>query len=567
MAINLSSFSTIDGFKATSSASNGQIRSVGYADVNGDGFKDMLFGTPNQSPAGRASAGVAYVLFGKNDTFHDTELSTMGTGVGCFIVGATANDLTGSSIAGVGSLTSGSPYESFLLGAPSISGVGKTWLFKGAANFCSTGIINLGNTLATSVVVKITGASVGDRLGSYVDGGDFDGDGDRDLLVTAWGSSSNNGKAYILYNDGTGFTSNIDLSTLAYPAGVVISGRGSTTAPGFYAKSAGYFNNDNITDIVAANTYESEGSGGYGAAAIVMPPVGGLTSNINLLSLSNTVGFLVTGDTNYRCGASASPAGNNKVAIGCPGAGCVTVVTYDNSTTYSIIGLPITSPYVHDICSGSIVEKVGSALSFGNFNNDTLVDLLIGLPKASPNGLNNAGAAAVVYGQVAPANVTLGNLTVAQGFDIFGDTSLGEAGTYLGSVGDVNGNGKDDLAVVDINTAFIFCGCASGDVVAGSTGSPSSSTTSSPSGSTTSSPSSSTTSSPSGSTTSSHSSPTTSSPSGSTTASPSPSSSTTSSDNSPTSQPESVSSADHVEYSFATILVAGVAMCLMGDIF
>jgi hypothetical protein len=228
--------------------------------------------------------------------------------------------------------------------------------------------------------------------------------------------------------------------------------------------------------------------------------------------------------------------------------------------------LPITSPYVHDICSDSIVEKVGSALSFGNFNNDTLVDLLIGLPKASPNGLNNAGAAAVVYGQVAPANVTLGNLTAVEGFDIFGDTSLGEAGTYLSSVGDISGNGKDDLAVVDVNTAFIFCGdCASGDVVAGSTGSPSSSTTSSPSSSTTASSSSSTTSSPSSSTTSSPSGSTTSSPSGSTTASPS--SSTTSSDSSTTSQPESASSADHVEYSFATILVAGVAMCLMGDIF
>ena len=407
MTINLGSFSTIDGFRVTSSASNSHITAIGYADVNGDGFKDALFGSSGQSPAGRSSAGVAYVLYGSSNTFHDTDLAGLGASKGCFIVGATANDLTGWSIAGVGSLTSGSHYESFLLGAPSFSGNGKAWLFKGAANFCSTGIIDLGNTLATSVVVKITGATTGDRLGSSVDGGDFDGDGHHDLLMTAWGSSSNNGKSYILYNDGTGFTSNIDLSTLAYPAGVVISGRGSTSSPGFYAKSAGHFNNDNVTDIVAANIYEDYGSGGYGSAVIVIPPIGGLTSNINLLSLSNTIGFLVTGSMNYRCGAAASSAGNNMVAIGCPGAGCVTVVTYDNSTTYSTIGLPSTSSYVQNICSSSIVEQVGGALSFGDFNNDTLIDLLIGRPKASPNSLSDCGAAAVVYGQVTPANVTL----------------------------------------------------------------------------------------------------------------------------------------------------------------
>ena len=107
--------------------------------------------------------------------------------------------------------------------------------------------------------------------------------------------------------------------------------------------------------------------------------------------------------------------------------------------------------------------QVGASVAGGgDFNGDGLADLIIGAPTAG----NGSGAAYVVYGH-ASGDVDLSSpgagaslLTVA------GDTQFGDGVT---SLGDFNGDGRDDLLVVDhaaagsaLPTAYVVFGQAGG---------------------------------------------------------------------------------------------------------
>lgn len=62
--VNLASFSSgVDGFKIAGAASSQLGQSVsGAGDVNGDGYDDVIFGAPMESPSSRTNAGAVYVI-------------------------------------------------------------------------------------------------------------------------------------------------------------------------------------------------------------------------------------------------------------------------------------------------------------------------------------------------------------------------------------------------------------------------------------------------------------------------------------------------------------------------
>ena len=84
----------------------------------------------------------------------------------------------------------------------------------------------------------------------------------------------------------------------------------------------------------------------------------------------------------------------------------------------------------------------------GDVNADGIDDLVIGAPQADPNG-TGSGASYVVFGRTGgfDAAVEVSTLDGANGFALNGTTTGIHLGSAVSGLGDVNGDGVDDLLV------------------------------------------------------------------------------------------------------------------------
>ena len=85
----------------------------------------------------------------------------------------------------------------------------------------------------------------------------------------------------------------------------------------------------------------------------------------------------------------------------------------------------------------------------GDVNGDGVDDLLIGAPRADPNG-NYSGASYVVFGRAGVGNggnLQLSALDGTNGFRLSGVAANDNSGLAVSMAGDVNGDGMDDLLI------------------------------------------------------------------------------------------------------------------------
>ena len=109
------------------------------------------------------------------------------------------------------------------------------------------------------------------------------------------------------------------------------------------------------------------------------------------------------------------------------------------------------------IAGGSADDEAGfSVSSAGDFNGDGYDDLLVGAPGA-PDGSLIPGQSYMVFGKASGfnANLNLATLGGSDGFKISGIANLDDSGYQVSSVGDINGDGFDDIAVSRQSTATL----------------------------------------------------------------------------------------------------------------
>ena len=168
------------------------------ADLDDDGFDDILIGAPGNDLAA-TDAGAVYMVAGMSSGWTDMSL-TFSAGA---VTGEAADALVGTSVTSAGD-TDGDGTPELAFGGPgassSGSAVGAVWRFAGPLS---------GTTTVADAEARWTGSNADDGAGTAVFGGvDVEGDGFSDLLVGAPGLDnyttglSDTGRAYLLRGSG-----------------------------------------------------------------------------------------------------------------------------------------------------------------------------------------------------------------------------------------------------------------------------------------------------------------------------------------------------------------------------
>ncbi len=191
---------------------------------------------------------------------------------------------------------------------------------------------------------------------------------------------------------------------------------------------------------------------------------GGTAAGFELSGLNGNNGFVLNGaSAGDESGTSVSPAGDingdgmDDLLVGAPYAD--TAAAYAGAT-YLVFGtdqglpnpLPLSSINGTNgivINGESVFDFAGASVSAaGDINGDSIDDLLIGAPSASPV-VGYSGATYVVFGsdQGLPSPLSLSDLDGDNGFLIVGVNSYDESGASVSGAGDINGDGIADLII------------------------------------------------------------------------------------------------------------------------
>lgn len=213
-----------------------------------------------------------------------------------------------------------------------------------------------------------------------------------------------------------------------------------------YSAPVGFWGEDSFTYTID----DGAGNSAVGVVNVTVAPT--------VVDLAETgagqYGFVINGAVDDEAGRQMAPAGDVNgdglgdmlVASTTAAGGVGQVFVVFGQTGGSSIDLDDVALGMGGFVITGDTADEGFAISAGgggDFNGDGLDDIVIGSP-----GAGNAGEAYVVHGKADGTEVTVTDLDAGNGgFVLTGQVVNDEAGTAVAMVGDVNGDGLDDIAI------------------------------------------------------------------------------------------------------------------------
>jgi hypothetical protein len=449
-SLNGSNGVTFNGI-GTNDASGSSVSSAG--DVNGDGIDDLLIGAPSAD----SGTGVTYLVFGHNKHwFSPFSLNSLNGSSGVVFDAFKIGGDIGSSVSSAGDVN-GDGIADLLIGAPSAnradSNAGATYLVFGHNEIWQSPF-HFSQLNGTNGVI-FEGATMNENSGySVSSAGDVNGDGKTDLLIGAPFANSNTGSTYLVFGNNALWSSPFNLSALNGINGVTFEGVTISENSGYSVSSAGDTNSDGFDDMLIG-AYGA--NGGIGATYLIFGHNGQWASPFSLDALNGVNGIIFNGSPESRSGYSVSSAGD----INGDGFDDMLIGAYESNkgigTTYLVFGH--NGEWISPVSLGALngtngvifngvnaSDYTGSSVSSaGDTNDDGFDDMLIGAYGAN----EGAGATYLVFGHNREwaSPVSLGVLDGTGGIVFNGATSYDQSGFSVGSAGDINGDGLDDILI------------------------------------------------------------------------------------------------------------------------
>lgn len=298
--------------------------SLAAGDFDGDGYDDLVIGTPLEDVGAETNRGKINVLRGSVSglTSKGSQLWNQDS-----LTGSTteSDDKFGASLT-IGDFN-GDGYDDLAIGAPeedlgSTKDAGAVSVMNGSRS----GLTSRGSQFWTQKSFPNGGDEANDRFGTSLASGDFDGDGYDDLAIgTPYedvGSETNRGKANVLYGSSTGLTK---IGSQLWNQDKL---RGSSTEKDDLfgtSLAVGDFNRDGYDDLVVGTPGEDIGSiKDAGAVNVIYGSASGLIATNNQFWHQNSTGIEGVSEAYDRFGYSLGVQdfngdGFDDLAIGVPG--------------------------------------------------------------------------------------------------------------------------------------------------------------------------------------------------------------------------------------------------------